>query len=954
MQGKYLFLPLVACIVAGMISTNAFNAGFGGDPDGSDKPEMPPPPAKLPYRTDFPKTQSGFPNVDVITPVPNSNIQSETAVAIDPANPNIIIAGSNDYRSNQNPPSQYVYYSSNGGITWTDKQLPATSSSAYADATDPSLTYDADGDAYFGFGLFNPSTNVSGVTVQRSLDGGATWQNPVIVYSNASSPNVTFEDKYYITADAHANSPYKNNVYISWTHFANYQTQNQTNGIWVSRSLDKGLTWQPPVDLSFSNSVEGHFSDPAVGPNGEVYVCWANPYGGDLNHITLECAYSGNGGASFSSPVSIASAWRLPSYLSSKNNMRINPSPSIAVDASSKHNGRVYVAWNALDNNFGNTHIYLAYSDTKGSTWSTPQEIDGDAATAKDKFFPWLSCDPISGTVAVGYYDSRNDAANQLVDVYVAYSTDGAATFTQARVTDVNFGISPGGGTPNAGYYWADYTGLSIYKGKIVPCWTDQRSGSSIYNTDAYISIIQLGGPNPATNFTASVVPNSPQSIALSWVDPTTSVTGSPIGAYSLLIYRDGALITTLNAGTTSYTDNGLKSGVQYSYQIYAVANGDTSSVDTGSAIAGGMLQPVPGTLLGADEAPTGTLITWQVPSTHIDGTPLYDLGRAYFYVDGTVLDSTDLSYSDTSTTQTYLIDNSVLPQFTLGRFHSFGVEIVGLRGTELTPSVLSDTIVWYAGPPHTTLNETFEEASPVFGTNGTWSVVKSIAFGGTYSLCDNSTGVSGRAENTWALLPPTIIQNNATQFSFEHAPVLGLGDSAVIEFTTDNGASWTILGNWEKASNVTYPPSGSQWLYASYNMHPYIGDTVVFRFRLNATSLPQKQGWFIDNVSLQQSSGVIETAALEASDIVIANYPNPFTSSTTISISSPANIDATRSSLKIYDALGREVADLSPQLSSASSQQVTFNASNFPAGQYYAILRQSSAVVRKQMTIVK
>jgi hypothetical protein len=62
-------------------------------------------------------------------------------------------------------------------------------------------------------------------------------------------------------------------------------------------------------------------------------------------------------------------------------------------------------------------------------------------------------------------------------------------------------------------------------------------------------------------------------------------------------------------------------------------------------------------------------------------------------------------------------------------------------------------------------------------------------------------------------------------------------------------------------------------------------------------------------------------------------NYPNPFNPSTTISFSVPTKAFI---SLKVYDALGKEISTLVEEEKSTGTYQVTFNASTLPSGIYF------------------
>ena len=81
-------------------------------------------------------------------------------------------------------------------------------------------------------------------------------------------------------------------------------------------------------------------------------------------------------------------------------------------------------------------------------------------------------------------------------------------------------------------------------------------------------------------------------------------------------------------------------------------------------------------------------------------------------------------------------------------------------------------------------------------------------------------------------------------------------------------------------------------------------------------------------------------------------NFPNPFNPSTTIKfgITEASNVD-----LRIYDALGREVAVLiSNQFMSAGSYNVKFDASNLASGTYVYRMTAGANTVSRKMQLLK
>ena len=79
-------------------------------------------------------------------------------------------------------------------------------------------------------------------------------------------------------------------------------------------------------------------------------------------------------------------------------------------------------------------------------------------------------------------------------------------------------------------------------------------------------------------------------------------------------------------------------------------------------------------------------------------------------------------------------------------------------------------------------------------------------------------------------------------------------------------------------------------------------------------------------------------------------NYPNPFNPSTVINFSIPRKSNV---SLKIYDVLGNEVAELVNAVKSEGEHSVLFDGINLPSGVYfYRITTESSNIVKKMILI--
>ena len=80
-------------------------------------------------------------------------------------------------------------------------------------------------------------------------------------------------------------------------------------------------------------------------------------------------------------------------------------------------------------------------------------------------------------------------------------------------------------------------------------------------------------------------------------------------------------------------------------------------------------------------------------------------------------------------------------------------------------------------------------------------------------------------------------------------------------------------------------------------------------------------------------------------------NYPNPFNPSTTIRMELP---HSSQVSLKVYNALGQEVATLVEEERMAGVYDVRFDAGGYASGMYVYRLRAGDVMLTKRMLLIK
>jgi hypothetical protein len=232
--------------------------------------------------------------------------QAEATIVANPLNSLNFIAGQNDSRIGFNH-CGYDWTLSHGS-TWGDQLPPfwqyiGLDGHTFDACSDPTVTFDANGNAYAGGVLFDVASNASAFVVQKSNAGinGAFFHTPVsgpFQTFTDSGPGVVasfndpclFNDKEYIVADAHAGSPKANNVYATWTLFRCAGGPGFDSPIFFSQSNTGGATWSAPIEISGAASTctngsgetnpnacdQDQGSFPVVGPDGTLYVAFWN------------------------------------------------------------------------------------------------------------------------------------------------------------------------------------------------------------------------------------------------------------------------------------------------------------------------------------------------------------------------------------------------------------------------------------------------------------------------------------------------------------------------------------------------------------------------------------------------------------------------------------------------------------------------------------------------------
>jgi hypothetical protein len=421
---------------------------------------------------------------------PSDNSQHEVHISINKTNPLNLIVSANTYT---NTYSQGHYYTLDGGITWFGgDDLPEDGSSL----GDPATSFDASGRGYIaGMAKNSSGTGADGYVVQHTDDRGVSWSNQ----KRGSGPAGGFDKEMIVTVDEMQSSPYANNFYCAWTDFGDGSV------VKVNRSTDGTNSFDNEHILSDDF---GQGTNVQIGPNGEVYVCWANYTDGNIPADDIGFALSTDGGMNYSSsiPFSYKGIRTTNSSNSNFGFTRVNDFPSMAVDKScGDFRGRIYIAYPEFENeNSTRSVIRVRFSDNNGNSWSTPTTIN--IPNGRQNWFPWIAVDDLTGLVNVIYYSLDQDAedAPTATNTYVAYSTDGGVTWQNIKVSDVSHDTAPIDNSTFANGYAGDYIGIASFQGTSFATWTDDRNGT----WQVYVSRIDFDIPTIVSSQTNLAINN--------------------------------------------------------------------------------------------------------------------------------------------------------------------------------------------------------------------------------------------------------------------------------------------------------------------------------------------------------------------------------------------------------------------------------------------------------------
>jgi hypothetical protein len=391
---------------------------------------------------------------------PADNGDNEVDIAINPTNPQDLIAAWNDYGEGN---SCGLGYSTNGGRTWNTSWLRGVTPEGgnpifdYA-AGDPSVGFLNDGTAILSCAAWGASkSQPSAIFSSRSTDGGKTWE-PVQQLTFGQSIG-HLQDHNMLTIDR-----YHDRALVAYSVWTGYQARS-----YALISSDGGRTYQGPYQIAAdykANAVDRFDVSLAGAPDGTIYATsgiWQ--FVTEWNEQAVVVSQMRPGETKFSRSVKVRDLVPAP-YTLPGESWRTSMQASIGVEA----DGTV----DLLTGDFvtGNLDMYLARSTDHGLSFPSQVNLTSDS---NDEVMPWMSIAP-SGRIDTIFYD-YNRSTGLMDAVYGQVPPKGTTMARTGLQSGIDGDAQPPRG-PGHTPFMGDYIGIDSTDTLVAVSWTGNGPAS--------------------------------------------------------------------------------------------------------------------------------------------------------------------------------------------------------------------------------------------------------------------------------------------------------------------------------------------------------------------------------------------------------------------------------------------------------------------------------------------
>jgi hypothetical protein len=174
-------------------------------------------------------------------------------------------------------------------------------------------------------------------------------------------------------------------------------------------------------------------------------------------------------------------------------------------------------------------------------------------------------------------------------------------------------------------------------------------------------------------------------------------------------------------------------------------------------------------------------------------------------------------------------------------------------------------------------------------------------------------------------------------------------------DFTEAIETADNIIGKYKEDSDYLCGVLYAKGLIQAYDLNETVKaiecfSSIVQKYPENSIALLAENELSILGIEIKKD--VKENSVAEDNlGFSTSSYPNPFNPTTTISYTIPKD---GKVEIKVYDALGREVAILVNEVKPAGKYNVVFNAANLASGVYFYRITVNDLAVTKKIILMK
>lgn len=192
--------------------------------------------------------------------------------------------------------------------------------------------------------------------------------------------------------------------------------------------------------------------------------------------------------------------------------------------------------------------------------------------------------------------------------------------------------------------------------------------------------------------------------------------------------------------------------------------------------------------------------------------------------------------------------------------------------------------------------------------------------------------------------MPPVVLSSGKSTISFDHIALIDTVvrtdnnnnpqyDYGEIAYSNDFGDTWNMI----KWVNVKSSPGfilnnleDSDWQSLAFSLSDMVGDTVLFKFTLGSNDFRNNDGWYIDNILLDDRPSSVDYNKYDMT--MISVNPNPIKNSARLAFKTLVNDNVT---IELYDILGNRLLSQDLGMMQAGEYSYDYNFDEFASGMY-------------------